>query len=463
MMAERFDVLVVGGGPAGYGCALRCAKHGLTVAVVERAHVGGTCLNVGCIPSKALIHAASTFHQLAHPAHLAEMGIAAPTPLLDLAALMRWKDGIVQRLRTGLAGSLQRATVHVVNGDAEIIDPHTVRVHQPGGSLMLTTSSLVVATGSQPLELPNLPFGGPVVSSSGLVALDTVPERLAVVGGGYIGIELGTAFAKLGAAVTIVEQALSVLSAFDTALTRPVVRRLAALGVQVQTNTTVVGYADGRLATRTTHDEPGQLKADAVLVAAGRRPVTEGFGLERLGLRMHERAIAVDAGCRTSARHVYAIGDVTGEPMLAHRGIAQGELVADTLAGHPRTWDHRAVPFVCFTDPEICSVGTDPAQAAGEFGTDVVVGQAPFAANGRAAALVASESTFVRIVAQASSGTVLGIQAVGPGVSELAAAASVAVELGATIEDLAAAIVAHPTLAEVLSDAVATTRRQLET
>lgn len=463
MTADRFDVVVVGGGPAGYGCALRCAEHGLTTAVVERADIGGTCLNVGCIPSKAVIHAATSFHQLARPAHLAEMGIAAPAPTLDLAATMHWKDGIVGRLRTGLAGTLQRASVQVVTGQAEIIDSRTVRVHQPGRLLTLTTTSLVVATGSQPLELPDLPFGGQVVSSSGLLALDTLPERLAVVGGGYIGVELGTAFAKLGSSVTIVEEASAILGAFDPPLTTPVVRRLEALGVLIHTGATVEGFAAGRLRIRSTGGEPGEVKADVVLVSAGRRPVTEGFGLERLGLRRDGQAIAVDARCQTSVRNVYAVGDVTGEPMLAHRGIAQGELVADALAGRPRPWDHRAVPFVCFTDPEICSVGTSPAEAAAEFSTDVVVGLARFAANGRAAAVGGTDGAFVRIVADARSGAVLGIQAVGPGVSELAAVASVVIEQGTALDDLAATIVAHPTLAEVLADAVAAaTRRRLQ-
>jgi dihydrolipoamide dehydrogenase len=310
----------------------------------------------------------------------------------------------------------------------------------------------VIATGSAPVALPMLPFGGIVIDSTQALALGAVPGRLVVVGAGYIGLELGTAFAKMGAAVTIVEAEPRLLSHYDAELTRPVARRLHALGVAVLTGAKARGLAARGEALRVESAE-GEilLPADRILVTVGRRPVTDGWGREDLALEMDGRFIAIDAQCRTAMRGIYAIGDVTGEPMLAHRAMAQGEMVAEIVAGRKRGWDKRCIPAVCFTDPEIVAAGLSPDQARAAGG-EIVTAQFPFSANGRAMTRV-GEDGFVRVVARAEDHLLLGVQAVGQGVSELAAGFGLALEMGARLEDVAGTIHAHPTLGEALQEA----------
>ena len=453
MTNREYDVSVVGGGPAGYAAALRCADHGMTTALIERADVGGTCLNVGCIPSKAIIHAADVYHSV-RGADAADLGITVGQARIDLSATMRWKDAIVGRLRDGVAALLARGQVDVIRGTAEVIDAHTIRVTSADGSHTLTTGSLIVATGSHPAELPGLPFGDGVLSSTDALALPEVPDRLVVVGAGYIGLELGTALRKLGSEVAVVEKAPRILPLFPAALVRPVTRRVEQLGIAVHTDAVAVGRGRESIVIQRGDGGRRELAADAILVTVGRRPTVEGFGLERLQLKLDGGAIAVDDQCRTSAPGVYAVGDATGEPMLAHRGIAQGQLAADVIAGKNRVWDHRAMPAVCFTDPEVFSVGTEPGAAGDPAGPSAVVeGIAPFRANGRALTL-GEGSGFIRVVADAGSGAVICVQGVGQGVCELAAPASYAIEFGATLDDLEASIVPHPALGEALTDAV---------
>jgi dihydrolipoamide dehydrogenase len=452
MTRTEYDVVIVGGGPAGYSAALRCAQHGLSTVLVERRDVGGTCLNVGCIPSKALIHAADAYHSM-QGTQLGRMGIAVGDRHLDIAATMQWKDDIVLRLRRGIEGLLERGQIELIRADAEIIDAQTIRTNAAGRETTITTRSLVLATGSTPVEVPQLPFGGRVWSSTDALAIRELPEQLVVVGAGYIGLELGTAFRKLGAEVTIVEVGERVMPLFDTSLVRPVARRLDELGVVVHTGAAAVGMTDRTILVEDSRGNRRELPTDAALVTVGRRPALDGLGLQRLQVQLAGRAIAIDSQCRTSAPGVYAIGDVTGEPMLAHRGIAQGNLVADVLAGIDRHWDHRSMPAVCFTDPEIFAVGRLPnAECSADDKRETVTGTAQFRANGRALTL-GDEDGFIRVVADAISGAVLGIQGVGSGVSELASAASYAVEFAVTLGDLEASVIAHPTLSETLSDA----------
>jgi dihydrolipoamide dehydrogenase len=455
MTAREYDVSVVGGGPAGYAAALRCAEHGMTTALIERADVGGTCLNVGCIPSKAIIHAADVYHSV-RGADVADLGITVEEASIDLSATMRWKDAIVGRLRDGVAALLARGQVDVIRGTAEVIDAHTIRVTSGNGTHTrttgtLTTGSLILATGSHPVELSGLPFGDGVLSSTDALALVEVPDRLVVVGAGYIGLELGTAMRKLGAEVAVIEKAPRILPLFPPALARPVARRIEQLGIAVHVDAVAVERGRGSIVIQRGDGGRRELAADAILVTVGRRPTVEGFGLERLQLKLEGGAIAIDDQCRTSAPGVYAVGDATGEPMLAHRGIAQGQLAADVIAGKDRAWDHRAMPAVCFTDPEVFSVGTEPGADGAASG--VVEGIAPFRANGRALTL-GEGSGFIRVVAERGSGAVRCVQGVGPGVCELAAPASYAIEFGATLDDLQASIVPHPALGEALTDAV---------
>ena len=447
-------LLVIGAGPGGYVCAIRAGQLGIDTVIVEAAKPGGTCLNVGCIPSKALIHAADEFHRLSgYQSGTDPLGISLASPQIDLKKTIAWKDRIVGRLNTGVAGLLKKARVKSVEGHARFRDGKTVVVATETGDQVIRAEAIVIATGSAPVELPALPFGGPVISSTDALALKSVPDTLAVVGGGYIGLELGTAFAKLGARVTVVEALPRILPLYDAELTRPVAKRLEALGIAVMTDAKAKGVAKSgdALIVETADGEEKRIEADKVLVTVGRRPATEGWGLDEIDLDMDGRFIRIDDQCRTSMRGIYAIGDVTGEPMLAHRAMAQGEMVAELVAGHRRSWDKRSIPAVCFTEPEIVSAGLSPEEAR-KGGREVKIGQFPFSANGRAMTLQ-SEDGFVRVVARADNHLVLGIQAVGAGVSELSAAFSLAIEMGARLEDIAGTIHAHPTQSEGFQEA----------
>ena len=446
-------VLVIGGGPGGYVAAIKAGQLGLDTILVEEAQLGGTCLNVGCIPSKALIHAAELFHEITDTKRLGAIGISVATPRIDLAATIAWKDEIVGRLTRGVAGLLNKNKVKVLSGKAEVLDGKTVLVHSAAGPQRVRTEHLIIATGSAPVEIASLPFGGRVMSSTEVLSLAEVPKSLVVVGAGYIGLELGIAYAKLGAAVTVVEAEDALLPAYDRALTQPVAKRLEALGITLLTGARAAGLssAGDALLVRRADGSDASLPADVILVAVGRRARTEGFGLERLDLSMNGGFIAIDERSATSMRNVWAIGDVSGEPMLAHRAMAQGEMAAETIAGHRRVFDWRCIPAVCFTDPEIVVAGLSPKEAEAA-GVAVKIGLFPFKANGRAMSRM-GEDGFVRVVARADNGLLLGIQAVGQGVSELSAAFGLALEMGATLEDVAGTIHAHPTLGEALQEA----------
>ncbi|MBZ9893316.1 dihydrolipoyl dehydrogenase [Mesorhizobium sp. BR1-1-6] len=447
-------LLVIGAGPGGYVCAIRAGQLGVDTVIVEAGKPGGTCLNVGCIPSKALIHAAEEFEKVAQMAGgNSPLGISLAAPALDLGKTVAWKDGIVSRLNSGVAGLLKKAGVKTVQGWATFRDGKTVAVETETGSQVIRAEAVVIATGSAPVELPFLPFGGPVISSTEALALKEVPQRLAVVGGGYIGLELGTVFAKMGAAVTVVEALPRVLAQYDAELTRPVVKRLAALGIEMMPGAKAKGLSTkgDALLVETPDGKDARIAADKILVTVGRKPVTEGWGLDQIDLDMAGRFIRIDEQCRTSMRGIFAIGDVTGEPMLAHRAMAQGEMVAEIVAGHKRGWDKRAIPAVCFTDPELVTVGLSPEEAKA-LGGEIKVGMFPFAANGRAMTRL-GEDGFVRVVARADNHLVLGIQAVGQSVSELSTAFGLALEMGARLEDIAGTIHAHPTQGEGFQEA----------
>ncbi|MCP3388064.1 dihydrolipoyl dehydrogenase [Bradyrhizobium sp. CCGB12] len=448
------QLVVIGAGPGGYVCAIRAGQLGLDTVLVERGKLGGSCLNVGCIPSKAMIHVAEEFEKLVVAATgKTPFGLTAAQPALDFKQAIAWKDSIVHRLNNGVAALLRKAKVKIVQGHARFRDGKTIVVETETGPKTIKAETVVIATGSAPVELPSLPFGGDVISSTGALSLTEVPKSLAVVGGGYIGLELGTAFAKLGSKVSVVEAQDSILPLYDAELTAPITGRLAALGVEVLTGARALGptaRGDGlRVETADGHER--SLPADKILVTVGRQPVTAELGLEQLVLDMDGRFIRIGQRCETTMRGIYAIGDVTGEPMLAHRAMAQGEMVAEIAAGLPRAWDQRCIPAICFTDPEIVSVGLSPNEAR-QDGLNVKVGQFPFVANGRAMTRH-GETGFVRVVTRADNQRVLGIQTVGQGVSELAGVFSLAIEMGAVLQDVAGTIHAHPTLGEAFQEA----------
>ncbi|MDT6941612.1 dihydrolipoyl dehydrogenase [Brucella pseudogrignonensis] len=446
-------LLIIGGGPGGYVCGIRAGQLGIDTVLVEKKRLGGTCLNVGCIPSKAVIHAADEFHRLTTFASKGALGITADTPKIDFAKTLEWKDGIVNRLNSGVAGLLKRSRVRMFQGQARFMDGKTVLVDTDTGRQTIHAENIVIATGSVPVEIQSLPFGGNVISSTEALSLNKIPEKLAIVGGGYIGLEIGTAFAKLGAKVTVVEATDRILPQYDAELTRPIMARLKSLGVEVLTNTSAKGLStDGKaldvlLADGKTHSIP----AEKILVTVGRKPQTDGWGLSEIRLDMEGRFIRIDDKCRTSMRGIYAIGDVTGEPMLAHRAMAQGEMVAEIIAGVKQAWDKRCIPAVCFTDPEVVTVGLSPDEAR-KAGHQIQTGIFPFQANGRAMT-IEREDGFIRVVARADNHLILGIQAVGVGISELSSAFALAVETGTRLEDIAGTIHAHPTLGEGFAEA----------
>jgi dihydrolipoamide dehydrogenase len=464
-MTMETTLLIIGAGPGGYVAAIRAGQLGIKTVLVEGAQPGGTCLNVGCIPSKALIHAAGEFHKASHFAADSPLGIRTAAPSIDIRRTVDWKDGIVKRLTGGVGALLKKNGVQVVRGWARILDGKTVEVigaeagaagaaNDAGGkTTRIRCEHLLLATGSEAVELSFLPFGGKVVSSTEALAPETLPEHLVVVGAGYIGLELGTAYRKLGCRVTVIEAAGRVLPAYDDELVRPVASRLKSLGVELHLESSVLGMSDDGKAVRMKNagGEEVSIAADRVLVAVGRRPRTGGFGLESLMLDMNGRAVRIDNQCRTSMRNVWAIGDLTGEPMLAHRAMAQGEMVAEIIAGKRRHFTPAAIPAVCFTDPEVVVVGLSPQEALSQ-GLDCISASFPFAANGRAMTLEDTDG-FVRVVARKDNHLIVGWQAVGRGVSELSTAFSQSIELGAQLEDVAGTIHAHPTLGEAVQEA----------
>ncbi|QCO57847.1 dihydrolipoyl dehydrogenase (plasmid) [Pseudorhodobacter turbinis] len=451
MIELKCSLLVIGGGPGGYVCASRAARLGVDTILVEGKRVGGTCLNVGCIPSKALIHAADLYHNAALQAKEGLQGITVSEPKLDFGKTQDWSQGIVDRLCTGVSGLLERSNVKSVKGWARFRDGKTVEIQSETGPMLVTAENIVIATGARPAELSGFPFGGRILDSTAALALDTPPKRLAVIGGGYIGLELGTAFAKLGSQVTVIEAGERILMQYDDKLTRGVKRRLETLGIDLKLSTKLASWDnDKSILGLTTADGAETLETDAVLITVGRTPCTDGLGLEELSLRHDGAFIEIDDHCLTSMRGVYAIGDVTPGPMLAHRAMAQGEIVADIVAGTANAWDKACVPAVCFTDPEIATAGLLPSEVP--EGVATKVSEFPFRANGRAMTLDDTEG-FVRIVARESDHVILGIQATGSGVSELVSGFALAIESGLRAEDLAGTIHAHPTLSEALQEA----------
>lgn len=442
-------LLVIGGGPGGYVCAIRAGQLGLDTVLVEEAALGGTCLTVGCIPSKALIHVAQDFHRIAQAATASVAGVRSNGASFDMPEAMAWKDDIVGQLSSGVGALLRKAKVRILQGKATLRDGKSATVATTDGPKLITAETLVIATGSEPIELPGLPFGENILSSTAALSLQAVPEALAVVGGGYIGLELGMAFAKLGSTVTVVEAGPRILPAWDANLTEPVRKALGDHGVRVLTGTQARGFAEGNL-TVAMGETSETIPANKVLVTVGRRPRSQGGGVAGLELTMDGSFIRIDGKCRTSMQGVFAIGDVTGEPMLAHRAMAQGEMVAEIVAGKRREWDHRAMPSICFTDPEIVSVGLLPDQAAARGTVNTAV--FPFAANGKSLADHRADG-FVRVVSDAEEREILGIQAVGAGVAEFAGEFALAIEMGATLADVAATIHAHPTRGEAFHEA----------
>ncbi|MFP3918578.1 dihydrolipoyl dehydrogenase [Lysinibacillus telephonicus] len=446
--AIEIDTLVVGAGPGGYVAAIRAAQTGQKVTIVEKDVLGGVCLNVGCIPSKALI---SVGHRFEHAKHSEDMGVIASEVKLDFEKVQAFKNSVVNKLTGGVEGLLKGNNVQIVKGEAYFVDANTVRVIDGDSAQTYTFKNAILATGSRPVEIPTFKFSNRVLNSTGALNLKELPGKLVVIGGGYIGTELGSAFANFGSEVTIIEGGKDILAGFEKQMTQIVKKGLKKKGVTIEVNASAKGVEESDTGVVVTYEVGGEEKkveADYVLVTVGRRPNTDELGLEQIGVEFEERGLLkVDKQCRTSIPNIYAIGDIVGGPQLAHKASYEGKVAAEAIAGEKSVVDYLAIPAVCFTDPEMATVGYSEEQAKAE-GLEVSVAKFPFAANGRALALNQTEG-FVKLVARKEDGLLVGAQIVGTGASDMISELCLAIEGGMTAEDVSLTIHPHPTLGEI--------------
>jgi dihydrolipoamide dehydrogenase len=449
----ELDTLVIGSGPGGYVAAIRAAQLGQKVAIAEKAEMGGVCLNVGCIPSKALINAG---HRVEHAKHSEDMGIKAENVTVDFSKVQEWKSGIVKKLTGGVEGLLKGNKVEIIRGEAYFVNENTVRIMDEKNSQTYTFKNAIIATGSRPIEIPGFKWSDRVISSTGALALKEVPKKLVVIGGGYIGMELGTAYANFGTEVTILEGSKQILPGFEKQMSQVVSKRLKKKGnVEVFTEAMAKGVEetkDGVTVTAEIKGESKTFEADYVLVTVGRRPNTEELGLEQVGVEMTERGlIKIDKKAQTSVKGIFAIGDVVEGPALAHKASYEGKVAAEVISGHAAEIDYMAIPAVVFTDPELASVGYDE-KSAKEAGFEVKASKFPFAANGRALSMNETDG-FMKLITRKEDGLVLGAQIAGGNASDMIAELGLAIEAGMTAEDIAMTIHAHPTFGEISMEA----------
>jgi len=448
------DVVVIGAGPGGYVAAPRLAQLGLDVTLIENEELGGTCLNHGCIPSKALISVGDLLHKVNNAS---ERGLVVKGSVdVDFAKTQEWKQTkVIKRLTSGVASLMKAGQVEVVRGKARFTDPHSLEVElNDGGTAAYSFKYAIIATGSKAVKPKFFPIDGVnVVDAQGALAFPEVPARFVVVGGGYIGVELGIAYAKLGSQVTIVEATGQLLPGTDPDLINVLMRRLRRLNVTVMLNAKASGgLQNGKVKVEDGDGKTHELEADKVLVSVGRRPYHEGLHLDKAGVQVDDKGfIPVNERMQTNVPHIYAIGDVCSPVMLAHKASAQGRVAAEAIAGLPSAADWQAVPAVIFTDPEIAYVGLTEAQAK-EQGYDPVVSRYNFAAVGRALTMGESDG-LVKLVGDRKSGLLLGAQMIGPEVSELIGEMTLALEMGALMEDVALTPHYHPTLSEGILEA----------
>ena len=462
MPEQRFDAVVIGAGPGGYPAAIRLGQLKVKTAIIEREYIGGVCLNVGCIPSKAVIHAAKMYEKMGHAD---DLGISLPgKPTLDMKKLQTWKGGVVNKLTSGVRTLLKGNGVEVIDGTAKLEksgpDGHRITVQTKNGPQTIIAKNVVLATGSRPFEIPGFKIDqNRIIDSTGALALDHVPQRMVVIGGGYIGLELGMVYAKFGTKVTVVEALPRVLASMDKDCVAVVERKLRKMGIEVMANTKAKSWEDkGDRAVLTVELQDGKtatIDTDKILVSVGRRPNSENLGLEAAGVAVDKRGfVTADDHLRTNVAGIYAIGDLIGGMMLAHKATKEGEVVAEIIAGHKAAFDVRTIPAVVFTDPEIASTGLTEDEAKAKGHATLKVGKFPFAALGRALSVNDSEG-FCKVVADAKTGELLGLHIVGNGASDLISEGALAIEMGAVADDLRLTIHPHPTLSEAVMEAAA--------
>lgn len=453
MSEKSYDVIVIGAGPGGYVCAIRCAQLGMKVACVEkRGTLGGTCLNIGCIPSKALLHASEKYEEVAH--HLGDFGVEVKGVGLNLKAMMGHKDKVVEANTKGVEFLFKKNKIDWLKGEATIPAPGQVKV----GSDAYAAKHIIIATGSDVAALPGIVIDEKkIVSSTGALALDNVPESMVLIGGGVIGLELGAVWRRLGAKVTVVEYMDRIMPEMDGEISKEALKIFKKQGMEFKLSSKVTSAkATGKGVDLTVEPAAGgkaeALSADIVLVAVGRRPYTEGLGLEKIGVALDERRrIKTDGHFKTNIDGIYAIGDVIAGPMLAHKAEDEGVALAEMLAGQAGHIDYNTIPGVVYTWPEISAVGKTEEKLKAE-GAAYKVGKFPFMANGRARAMNAMDG-FVKILADEKTDRVLGVHMIGPNVGELISEAVTVMEFGGSAEDIARTCHAHPTLTEAVKEA----------
>jgi dihydrolipoamide dehydrogenase len=459
-MAQNFDVVVIGAGPGGYVAAIRSAQLGFKTAVIEREFLGGVCLNVGCIPSKAMITATHFLHRAQHDAPT--MGINIKNISVDMKKLLSWKESVCAKMSGGVGQLLKGNSVTTLMGTAEFKSNKEITVKSKTGTETVTAKYFILATGSRPIEIPGFPFDEKgIMSSTGALALDEIPEKLVVIGGGYIGLEIAGYISKLGTKVTVVEAGPAILNGVvDPECAQIVARKLAKNGVEVLLNAKAKGQKKSGSGYEVTVDVGGKeqsIKCDKVLVTVGRKPNGDQANLKAAGIQTDERGfVKVDAQRRTTAQNIFAIGDIAGQPMLAHKASHEGVMVAEIISGKNRVYDAKTVPAVVFTDPEIAAAGMMESEAKAKGYTDLKIAKFPFGANGRAVSMMETDG-FVKMIADGKTDILLGVHIVGPEASNLISEAVLAIEMGARLQDLALSIHPHPTLGETMMEAAEAT------
>ena len=456
MATKTYDVVVIGGGPGGYGCAIRLGQLKQKVLCVEKEEVGGVCLNWGCVPSKALIAASHTYEKAKDGQ---KMGLFADNVRVDVPKMQAWKAGIVKKLTGGIRGLFRGNGVELLMGNARVVAKNKVEVKTNEGATetIEATKAIVIATGSSTIEIPTFKFdGSQIIGAREAVSLQSVPKRLLVIGGGVIGLELGSVYQKLGSELTVVEATAGLLPGVDPDLTAVVEKRLVKHGAKIFKGAKALGYekqGDGSVAVKVDlgGGKNDTFVCDVVLVAVGMRPNGAGLGLEEIGVKVERGFVPTDPMGRTAVPGIYAIGDVSGHPMLAHKATKEGEVIAEVIAGHKAAKDWVAIPAAIFTDPEIAVAGLTETQAK-EKGMDVKVGKFPFAALGRAMAVEETDG-FFKVIADKKTHEVLGVHIVGASASDLISEGALALEMHAFLEDVGLTIHPHPTLGEGMMEA----------
>ena len=462
-MADGFDLVVIGSGPGGYVCAIKAAQLGLKTAIVEKnSTFGGTCLNVGCIPSKALLHASEMFHHSSHG--LASLGVKVNAPKLDLKAMMAHKDAVIKANVDGVAFLLKKNKITTFHGIGSIEKPGAVTISEDkGATKTIDAKNIVIATGSDVASIPGVEVEideKTIVSSTGALSLAKVPKSVIVVGGGVIGLELGSVWHRLGAKVTIVEYLGKILGAADNDVSKQFLRMLKKQGFEFHLSSKVTQVSKKTRGAQVVFEpvkggDGVDLSADIVLISTGRTPYSQGLGLDKLGIEMDRGKIKTDSHWQTNIPTVYAIGDVTEGPMLAHKAEDEGVGVAELLAGQAGHVNYDVIPSVVYTMPEVASVGKTEEELKAS-GIEYVAGKFPFTANGRARAMNQTDG-FVKILADKHTDRILGVHIVGFGAGEMIHEAAVLMEFGGSSEDLARTCHAHPTMSEAVKEAALAT------